>query len=82
MKRARVNESEFKALLKLLPANMRPGTKEYSLKGLHLAKTREQLGGVRAIDSSMFKESIEGLFSLGMTEDEVMQEVKNQFETK
>jgi len=52
---------------------------ERYLKGFHLAKVREQLGGIKATESSMFKSSVDGLISLGWHEDAVLEAIELEF---
>ena len=56
----------------------RPETENYYLKSLRLAKVREQLGGCKAVDSTMFENAILGLLKLGWTVDQVTDAIKRE----
>lgn len=63
----------------LFPGSPGPGTEEYYLKNFHLAKIREQLGGVEAFGSHMFDEAIIGLEDLGWSEDKIKKAISKEF---
>lgn len=54
------------------------GTEEYFLNGFHLAKVREQIGGIKAVDSCMFLNSVEGLLGLGWKEEDIIAAVNKE----
>lgn len=66
------SDVDWSAWLDSRPDKSRHGTEAYCLNGFRLAKIREQLGGVRAVDSSMFKRSIYGLLRLGWTAEQII----------
>lgn len=58
------------------------GTEEYYLKGFHLAKIRDQLGGVNAFDSCMFNNSVNGLIRIGWDVEKIKQAIAKEFNFK
>ena len=51
----------------------------YYLDGFHMARIREELGGVKASDSYMFRESIEGLLVLGWDKEEIAGVINKEY---
>ena len=52
---------------------MKKHTKEYYIDSIKLCKNREFMGGVKTVESSLFKSSINGLMELGLTKEDIIE---------
>jgi hypothetical protein len=50
---------------------------EYHMKSIRCCFVREELGGIHALESSLFARSVAGLMGLGWTEDRIAAEIKS-----
>jgi len=55
-----------------------PDTEDYHLRSMELCLTREQLGGIKAVESTRWASSIAALKRLGLTDEQIVERMRER----